>query len=74
MWENWGHFHEIAADSSITKQALRTHEANTTLFLNALCLIQLLKKENGAYRNTELSDTFLISRSMPFPKGYRPGI
>jgi len=40
--------------------SLKTHEANTTLFLNALCSIQLLKKENGAYRNTELSDTFLV--------------
>ncbi|MGD9826884.1 methyltransferase family protein [Desulfobacter sp.] len=40
--------------------SLKTHETNTTLFLNALCSIQLLKKENGAYRNTELSDTFLV--------------
>jgi len=39
---------------------LKTHEANTTLFLNALCAIQLLEKENGTYRNTELSNTFLV--------------
>jgi len=40
--------------------SLKTHEANTTLFLNALCSIQLLEKKNGAYRNTELSNTFLV--------------
>ncbi len=40
--------------------SLKTHEANTTLFLNALCSIHLLEKENGAYRNTELSNTFLV--------------
>ncbi|WP_320040237.1 methyltransferase dimerization domain-containing protein [uncultured Desulfobacter sp.] len=40
--------------------SLKSHEANTVLFLNALCAIQLLKKENGAYRNTELSDIFLV--------------
>lgn len=40
--------------------SLKTHEANTTLFLNALCSIHLLEKENRAYRNTELSNTFLV--------------
>jgi len=40
--------------------ALKTHEANTTLFLNALCALRLLEKKNGAYRNTELSSTFLV--------------
>ena len=40
--------------------ALKTHEANTRLFLNALCAIHLLEKEDGAYCNTELSNTFLV--------------
>ncbi len=40
--------------------ALETHKINTTLFLNALCAIELLTKENDAYRNTALSDTFLV--------------
>jgi len=40
--------------------ALKTHRANTELFLNALCSLELLRKENGAYRNTELSETFLV--------------
>ena len=40
--------------------SLKTHEANTTLFLNALCSIHLLEKENSAYRNTELSNIFLV--------------
>nr|WP_319394668.1 methyltransferase dimerization domain-containing protein [uncultured Desulfobacter sp.] len=40
--------------------SLKTHEKNTTLFLNALCAMQLLKKANGVYRNTDLSDTFLV--------------
>ena len=44
---------EIAAE-------LDTHKANTALFLNALCAIDLLEKKNRAYRNTELSDTFLV--------------
>ena len=40
--------------------ALKTHVANTELFLNALCSLGLLRKENGAYINTELSDAFLV--------------
>jgi len=48
---------KTASDIAAT---LNTHEANTTLFLNALCGLQLLKKENGVYRNTALSDTFLV--------------
>lgn len=39
---------------------LNTHKANTALFLNALCAIDLLEKKDWAYRNTELSDTFLV--------------
>ncbi len=40
--------------------SLGTHETNTALFLNALCSLDLLEKENGAYINTPLSDTFLV--------------
>ncbi|MBM9616338.1 hypothetical protein JWJ90_18895 [Desulfobulbus rhabdoformis] len=40
--------------------SLQTHEANTRLFLDALCAVDLLEKENGTYRNTELSNTFLM--------------
>ncbi len=39
---------------------LNTHRANTALFLNALCAIDLLEKRDWAYRNTELSNTFLV--------------
>ncbi len=39
---------------------LKTHEANTELFLNALSSLGLLKKEDGKYINTELSETFLV--------------
>lgn len=39
---------------------LGTHKVNTTLFLNALCSLDLLEKENGAYINTPLSETFLV--------------
>ncbi len=40
--------------------SLKTHEENTRLFLNALCSVGLLKKENGIYMNTELANTFLV--------------
>lgn len=40
--------------------AINSHEANTELFLNALCSLDLLRKENGSYLNTELSETFLV--------------
>ena len=40
--------------------SLKTHQANTTLFLNAMCAIHLLEKKNGTYRNTELSNIFLV--------------
>ena len=50
--------------------SLKTHEANTTLFLNALCSIHLLEKENGAYRNTELSNTFLVEEKECYLGGF----
>lgn len=40
--------------------AIKAHEANTELFLNALCALDLLKKENGKFINTEMSDNFLV--------------
>jgi hypothetical protein len=40
--------------------ALQTHEGNTELYVNALCSLGLLRKKDGAYLNTELSDTFLV--------------
>ncbi len=40
--------------------AIKTHESNTELFLNALCALELLRKESGLYLNTELSNTFLV--------------
>jgi hypothetical protein len=40
--------------------SLNTHETNTKLFLNALCAVDLLEKENGAYINTDLSNTYLV--------------
>lgn len=39
--------------------ALSTHPRNTELFLNALCSLELLKKRDGKYRNSEPSDAFL---------------
>lgn len=45
--------------AEITK-SLKTHEENTALFLNALCSIDLLRKKNGLYQNTEMSNTFLV--------------
>ena len=50
--------------------ALKTHEANTELFLNALCSLDLLRKENGAYINTELSDTFLVEGRETYLGGF----
>lgn len=40
--------------------SLQTHEGNTELFLNALCALDLLKKKNNTYCNTQLADTFLV--------------
>lgn len=41
--------------------SLQSHAVNTTLFLDALCAMGLLAKEDGFYRNTELSSTFLVT-------------
>lgn len=46
--------------------ALKSHEANTELFLNALCSIGLLNKKNGEYWNTELSNAVLIEGQEPY--------
>jgi predicted O-methyltransferase YrrM len=50
--------------------ALNTHGANTELFLNALCSLGLLRKENGAYMNTELSETFLVEGRETYLGGF----
>ncbi len=41
--------------------AIGTHPGNTELFLNALTSIGLLRKKDGAFRNTELTDAFLVN-------------
>ena len=49
-------------ENSIDKIAkkLNLHKGNTELFLNALCSLKLLKKNNSYYLNTESADTFLV--------------
>ncbi len=47
--------------SNDVADAIGTHPGNTELFLNALTSIGLLRKKDGAFRNTELADTFLVS-------------
>lgn len=49
--------------------ALNTHQANTELFLNVLCSLDLLVKENGMYKNTELTDTFLVEEKESYLGG-----
>lgn len=48
---------------STVLDVLHTDPANTELFLDALCMIDLLEKENGRYRNTPDVDQFLASDS-----------
>ncbi len=43
--------------------AAGTHPENTELFLNALTAINLLKKKDGKFQNTEISAAFLTSSS-----------
>lgn len=47
------------APSKDVADAIGSHPGNTELFLNALVSIGLLEKKDGAFCNTELSDTFL---------------
>ncbi|PIE54236.1 MAG: methyltransferase type 12 [Dethiosulfovibrio peptidovorans] len=46
--------------SNDVARSIGTHPGNTELFLNALASIGLLVKKDGAFRNTELSDAFLV--------------
>lgn len=41
-------------------ESLGWHEVNTGLFLNVLTGIGLLEKENGAYKNTAVSEKYLV--------------
>ncbi len=50
--------------------AIGTHPGNTALFLNALASIGLLVKKDGAFRNTELADTFLVEGKETFLGGF----
>ncbi len=43
--------------------AVRAHRENTELFLNALTSLELLKKKDGKFQNTEISEAFLVSSS-----------
>lgn len=49
--------------------AIQSHGANTELFLNALCSLELLIKENGCYVNTELAETFLVEGKETYSGG-----
>ena len=52
--------HTVApATSNDIAGAIGMHPGNTELLLNALAAIGLLEKKDGAFCNTELSDTFL---------------
>ncbi|PID58770.1 methyltransferase type 12 [candidate division KSB3 bacterium] len=46
--------------------AIGTHPGNTELFLNALASIGLLVKKDGLFRNTELTDAFLVEGKETF--------
>ena len=50
--------------------SIGTHPGNTELFLNALASIGLLEKKDGAYRNTELTDAFLVEDKETSLGGY----
>lgn len=46
--------------SAEVASAAGTHPGNTEFFLNALVSIDLLKKKNGKFFNTEIADNFLV--------------
>ena len=47
--------------SNDVANAIDAHPGNTELFLNALVAVGLLEKKDGAFRNTELTDVFLVN-------------
>jgi predicted O-methyltransferase YrrM len=49
--------------------SLKTHEKNTELYLNALCSIGLLQKDESVYTNTGLSNTYLVEGSETYIGG-----
>ena len=58
------------ATSNNVAGAIGTHPGNTELFLNALASIGLLEKKDGAFRNTELVNAFLVEDKETFLGSY----
>jgi len=44
-------------------QAIGTHPRNTGVFLDSLTAIDLLQKKNGLYRNSPITQAFLVEDS-----------
>jgi hypothetical protein len=47
-------------------KTMSTHPSNTRVFLDSLAAINLLKKQNGQYRNSPLAQAFLVETSPTF--------
>jgi SAM-dependent methyltransferase len=63
-----GVFNELSEPISAEAlaRAIGTHLRNTGLFLDGLAAIDLVKKEDGLYQNTPVSQAFLVERSPTF--------
>jgi predicted O-methyltransferase YrrM len=51
-------------------KSIETHPENTEAFLDALTSIDLLEKSNGRYKNTEMSNTFLVTSNPAYIGGF----
>ena len=49
--------------SAAVAQAIGTHPGNTGVFLNSQAAIDLLQKKNGLYRNSPITQAFLVEDS-----------
>jgi predicted O-methyltransferase YrrM len=61
--DDWKESKEVAI-------ALETHPENTRYFLDALASMDLIEKSGGKYRNSKLSETFLVTTNPTYIGGF----
>ncbi len=58
------------ADAAAVAHAIGTDRRATELLMNALCCLRLLKKADGLFRNTAVSQRYLVSSSPDYARDY----
>lgn len=56
----------IPLSAEAVAKTMKTHPRNTRLFLDGLAAMDLLRKKNGLYQNTPISEAFLVEGTLTY--------